>query len=152
MERFSFWQRWLFIVGLLISVFGIMMAFFTGTVLFELFDNQINPVFWGTNEIAEATKSFQRWSYGVTGSAMASWGIFVAFIAHYPLRRKERWAWNCLLVGLLVWFLVDTFITLKFQVYFNAIFNVGLLALVLLPLIFTRMEMTQGRNDRPRRR
>jgi hypothetical protein len=72
---------------------------------------------------------------------MASWGIFVAFIAHYSFRRKERWAWVCLLVGLLVWFFVDTLITLKFRVFFNAIFNTGLLVLVLLPLVFTRKEM-----------
>jgi hypothetical protein len=141
MKAFSFWQRWLFVVGLLISVFGIMLAFFSGTALFRVLDNQIDPVFWGTNDIAEATRSFQRWSYGIVGSVMASWGIFVAFTSHYAFRRKERWAWNCLLVGLLIWFFVDTLITLKFQVYFNAIFNVGLLALVLLPLVFTRKEM-----------
>jgi len=142
MKAFYFWQRWLFIVGLLVSIFGIILAFFGGTALFKVFDNQINPVFWGTNEIEEATKAFQRWNYGVVGAAMASWGVFVAFIAHYPLRLREKWAWNCLFVGLLVWFIIDTYITLKFQVYFNGVFNLGLFALVLIPLIFTRKEMT----------
>lgn len=39
MRALSVWPRWLFIVGLLISVFGIMMAFFNGTALFEVFDH-----------------------------------------------------------------------------------------------------------------
>lgn len=95
----------------------------------------------------EATRSFQRWNYGVLGAAMASWGIFVAFIARYPFRSRERWAWNGLLVGLLVWFLVDTLITLKYQVYFNVILNVGLLVLILVPLVLTRKEMTQSRKE-----
>jgi hypothetical protein len=45
MEKFSFWQKWLFAVGLLVSVFGLLLAFFGGTAPFGVFDDQINPVF-----------------------------------------------------------------------------------------------------------
>jgi ABC-type Fe3+ transport system permease subunit len=51
MNRFYFWQTWLFVVGLVVVVFGLALAF---------------------------------------------------FIARYPFRNRERWAWNCLAVGLLL--------------------------------------------------
>ncbi len=143
MNKFMFWQRWLFVLALLISVFGALLAFFGGTSLFEPFDRQINPIFWGTADISAETKSFQQWNYGVVGGVMAGWGVFLAFVAHYPFRNKEKWAWNCLLLGLVVWFVVDTSISLKFRVYFNALFNSVLLALFLLPLVLTWREMRQ---------
>ena len=143
MNRFSFWQKWLFVVGLVICVFGIIMAFLSGTALFKPLNDQVNPVFWGTKDVDDAIKVYQQWMMGVLGATMASWGIFVLFIAHYPFRKKEKWSWNCVTVGLLVWFFMDNSISLYFKVYFNAIFNTVLFALVILPLVFTRKHFAQ---------
>lgn len=144
MERFSFWQRWLFVVSLIITAFGAMMAFLNGTVLFEPFNSQTNAAFWDTEDIGNVVKEFQHWIYGVLGSAMVSWGILLAFITHYPFGKKEKWSWNCLVLGLLIWFLIDTPISLYFKVYFNAAFNTVLLVSVLLPLVLTRQYFTQA--------
>jgi hypothetical protein len=138
MKEFSFWQRWLFAVGALLTVFGIVMAFFSGTAVFELFNSQVDPVFWRTEDIADNARRFQQWIYGVLGATVAGWGVFVTFVAHYPFRKKEKWSWDCLVVGLLLWYLTDTAISLNFKVYFNAVFNTVLLVLVMLPVIFTR--------------
>jgi hypothetical protein len=143
MRRFSLWQRWLFLVGLIMSVFGVLLALFNATPLFTLFDRQINPVFWGTVDIPASAKEFQKWVYGVLGATLAGWGVFVAFIAHYPFKRREKWAWNCLVTGVLVWFVIDTAISLNFKVYFNAAFNTVLFAAVLLPLGFSRKHFVQ---------
>lgn len=137
MDRFSFWQRWLFVYGLMISIFGVFMAFFSGTIFFELFNNQINPVFWGVENIPATTRTFQGWLYGVSGSIMTGWGIFLTFIAYYPFKMKEKWSWNCLISGLLVWFVMDTSISVYFNVYFNVLFNSLIFILGLLPLVFT---------------
>lgn len=138
MKEFSFWQRWLFAVGALLTVFGIVMAFFSGTAVFELFNSQVDPVFWRTEDIADNARRFQQWIYGVLGATVAGWGVFVTFVAHYPFRKKEKWSWDCLVVGLLLWYLTHTAISLNFKVYFNAVFNTVLLVLVMLPVIFTR--------------
>jgi hypothetical protein len=114
------------------------MSFFSGTALFYLFDNRINSVFWGTADVADGVKGFQRWIYGAWGATVAGWGIFVTFIAHYPFQRKEKWSWNCLLSGVLVWFMIDTAFSAYFNVYINLILNVFLFAVVLLPLVSTR--------------
>jgi hypothetical protein len=138
MTNFSFWQRWLLIVGILISGFGMFMALLSGTPLFDSFNGQIDPVFWGAGAVEEGAREFQQWIYGVWGATIAGWGIFVIFIAQYPYRNKEKWAWNCLVAGVLVWFVLDTSLSISHKVYFNVAFNMILLVLAMLPLVVTR--------------
>jgi hypothetical protein len=102
-SSFSLWQRWLFLVGLIMSAFGVLLALFNATPLFALFDQQINPVFWGTVDIPGEARDFQKWVYGVLGATLAGWGVFLAFIAHYPFKRREKWA-ETACHGVLVWF------------------------------------------------
>ncbi len=137
MTAFSFWQRWLLVVSLIIIAFGVALALLNGTVVFALFNSQIDPVFWGAAGIPADTARFQQWIYGVLGAMMAGWGVFLAFIAHYPFKMKEKWARNCMAAGLLLWYVLDTGISLYFGVYFNALFNTVLLVLGLVPLLFT---------------
>lgn len=140
LEKFIFWQRWLLIFGLLLVDMGLYMVFFKGTIYFALFDNLVNPAFWASAVAPANVAEFQGWIYGVLGATLAGWGTFLAFMAHYPFKQKEKWAWKCLLAGVLVWYLPDTFISLQFGVYFNAVGNTVLFILLMLPLLFTRRE------------
>ena len=137
MNNFKFWQRWLLIVGVVVAVFGFFMAVFNGTSIFNIFNDQINPVFWGTEEPSGPSIAFQRWVYGAWGATVSGWGFFLVFIARYPYRNREKSARNYLIYGLAIWFIVDTAISIYYAVYFNAIFNTVLLLLVALPLGFT---------------
>ncbi len=137
MSNFSFWQKWLLVVGISISVFGVLMALFSGTPIFDLFNRQIDPAFWNGNVTNEA-REFQKWMYGVWGATIAGWGVFVTFVAYYPFARRERWAWNCLVAGVLLWFVLDTVLSLNYRVIFNVGFNTVLLIAAGLPLLFTR--------------
>jgi len=139
MKNFSFWQKWLFAVGLLLAVFGLALAFFNQAPFFDfLFNNQINPVFWTDGQIAPETIRFQQWIYGVLGATIAGWGVTVAFLARHPFRNKERWAWNAIALGVTLWFITDTAISLYFRVYFNAAFNGVVFLAVVIPLALSR--------------
>ncbi len=140
MQSFSFWQRWLFVVGIIIAGFGTLMALVSGTPLFDLFNRQIDPAFWGTNAVGNAAKQFQQWIYGVWGATIAGWGIFVTYIARYPFNKKERWARNCLVLGLFIWFILDTWLSAFYKVYFNVVFNTILLVLAMVPIVFTQKD------------
>ncbi len=142
MTSFSFWQRWLFILGVAVSVFGVMMALLSGTPLFDVFNRQIDPAFWGGQAVDRATKQFQHWLYGAWGATIAGWGITLTYMARYAFSRKERWARNGLIFGLLVWFLLDTSLSAFYGVYFNVVFNTTLLLLAGLPITFTRSAFT----------
>jgi hypothetical protein len=139
MSRFLFWQKWLFALGGVIVAFGLALAVFNQTPLFDmLFNRQINPAFWADNAVTPQIRAFQQWVYGVLGATMAGWGVFIVFIALEPFRRRERWTWNCLAVGIGLWFVVDTTLSIAANVIFNAAFNSLLLVLMALPLIATR--------------
>jgi len=140
MLHFSFWQRWLLVVGIIIAAFGILLAFLSGTLLFDLFNRQVDPAFWGVGASLESIRPFQHWLYGVWGATIAGWGVFVTFLAYYPFYHKEKWAWNCLVLGLAVWFVLDTGLSVIHRVYFNVAFNTALLILAGLPVVFTRKE------------
>lgn len=138
MDHFDFWQRWLFVVSIVIIAFGIFMAVFNQTAIFDLFNDQIDPVFWDNSPIPEAFTQFQGWVYGVLGSTMAGWGIMLLFIVQHPFRQREKWAWSAIATSLGFWYLLDTGISLYFGVNFNALFNTLLLVLIIPPLLGTR--------------
>jgi hypothetical protein len=140
MLNFSFWQKWLFTVSMLLVVFGILMALLSATPLFDLFNRQIDPAFWGSGVVDASARGFQSWIYGVWGATITGWGIFLSFIVAYPFQKREKWAWNCLVVGLLVWYGLDTGLSFIHGVYFNAVFNTGLLLLAMAPAIMTRKD------------
>ena len=143
MKQFLFWQRWLFVFSLIVIVFGLGMALLNRTPLFAIFDSQVNPAFLGNDPLPTGMNEFLGWAYGVLGATMAGWGVFLAFVAHFPFRSREKWAWNALLLGLSLWYLTDTSISLYFGVVFNAVFNTVIFILAVLPLIFTRREFLQ---------
>lgn len=138
MQTFQFWHRWLFIAALCICAFGVMLALFNSTILFKAFNRQIDAVFWPGGISPQDTKTFQQWIYGVLGATVAGWGMFLAFLARYPFRNREKWAWNCIMSGLVVWFLIDTPVSFYYKVYFNVIFNIMTFIAVLLPLFFSK--------------
>jgi hypothetical protein len=137
MRRFDFWKVWLFVVAVVIAVFGVLMAFLNQTAVFAVFNREINFVFWPTGEVGRGVLEFQSWVYGVWGATVAGMGIFAAYVARYPFARKEKWARQCLAAGTVVWFVLDTSISLAFGVVFNALFNTLVFLLIVAPLVFT---------------
>jgi hypothetical protein len=141
--RFAFWQRWLLIGSILTALFGLGMALLSATPLFDVFNRLIDPAFWGESALPAEAIQFRGWAYALLGATMMGWGITLAFLAHYPFRRREAWAWWAVAVGMGGWYVVDTSASLAFGVTFNAVFNTVLLVLIGgLPLIFTYRTMT----------
>lgn len=140
MMSFSFWQRWLLVIAVALTAFGVVMAFVSGTPVFDVFNSQINPAFWGAGAVEGPAKQFQQWVYGLWGATIAGWGIFITYVARYPFARRERWAWNCLALGIGLWYVLDTGLSLAYGVYFNVAFNTVLLIAAGVPLAFTRSE------------
>jgi hypothetical protein len=138
MNRFSFWQKWLVIVSLAITCFGLFMALFSQAPLFDIFSQQIDPAFWPEAPDLPGLKSFQAWLYGVWGATIAGWGLFLVFITGNAFKKRKKWTWNCLVVGLGAWFVLDTWLSWRFAVTFNMFFNIVVVLATGTPLVFTR--------------
>ncbi len=143
MDRFVFWQRWLFGVGLYLAFFGVVLALFPHSSLIDwAFNDHINPLFGLTQEGLR----FQAWAYGVLGATMGGWGVMIAFMAHIPFKKKEPWAQRALLISLTFWFILDQLISGYHGVIFNVAFNTLLYGVLILPLVMTRKSFqTKGR-------
>ena len=137
MSGFIFWQRWLFAVAVFIVIVGLGISLFNATPLFDPINRQVDPVFWGQEAPSSEAIAFRSWAYSVLGATMAGWGIFIAFLAQIPFRHRERWAWNCIALGILIWYTFDTSASLLSGVAFNAVLNTVILVLAGLPLGFT---------------
>lgn len=149
MTRFDFWQKWLKFVGSYLILFGLCLSFFNQSDLMSLLlHDQIDPVFFQETVMNEAATRFKSWVYGVLGAVLAGWGVLIVFWAVYPFQSKEPWAWNGLALGLLLWYLPDTLISIKYQVYFNVFFNTFLLVILILPLICTKKYFKQPQQER----
>jgi hypothetical protein len=72
------------------------------------------------------------------GATMAGWGVTLAFIVYHPYTKKERWAWNSIVIGLSVWFVIDTLMSVYTRAYFNVGVNVLLIIMAGIPLLMSR--------------
>lgn len=142
MNAFHFWRRWLATLSWLIAILGIAFALFNQTALFDaLFNDHIDPSFWPAGRMQPQAVAFQGWAYGVMGALMAAWGVIMAFVAHYPYARRERWAWRAMALAVLVWFIPDTALAVAFGLTVAWTGNIVLLLLFAVPLLATRGAM-----------
>jgi len=141
MKDVDFFVKWLKAVSIIFASFGIFLAFFNQMPMFA---DLIDPVFFKEDQIGSELKSFQQWLYGLLGATCVLVGIMIFFIVDNAFKNKEGWAWNCILFGLVGWFIIDQPISLYFSVYFNVIFNIGLLIAVLIPLICTKKHFKRA--------
>lgn len=124
--------------GILIVVFGLSLALFNRLPVFDfLINNQLNPVFWRSDRVSPDIAWFQGFVYGVLGAAMAGWGLVVFYLGAIPFRDLQRWAWNAISVSAILWYLVDTGISIVYTVYFYVAVNSFFLIIFTLPLLFT---------------
>ena len=149
MSAFWFWQKWLLLAAALVTLFGLALALGSKSGLFELFMSRIDPAFWGAAGPGAAGEAFQRWVYGAWGATVAGWGLVMVFLAQIPFKRREPWARNCLAASLGLWFVVDTFYSLYYWVWINALLNTVLLIVLGLPLFFTWRGFGQKTESSP---
>lgn len=140
MVSFKFYQQWLQAVSVLFVIFGLYVAFLSWSPLFGIFDYLINGVFWPGSGADSAMKQYMMWSWGMIGGAMAWLGIMIFAIARYAFPKKEKWSRNSLAIGMIAWFVVDSFMSAYTKAYFNVLANAVMLVLAGLPLLMTWKE------------
>lgn len=118
------------------------------TRLFPFFPRAVNQVVWGTTDMPANVVHYHRFIHAIAGATIAGWGVALAFIAHYPFRNRERWAWWAIAAAVMSWFTLDTTFSLYFGVWPNAIFNLGAFIALATPLAFTYRAVGAKREPR----
>ena len=138
MSRFIFWQRWLFVTSLLFALFGIVFAYYGDNPLFRPYTVYLAQVFFGQDHFPPEVEPFRAFTYGPVGGCIACCYILLAFIAWYPFRRKEKWAWWSVAVAYGVWVVLDSTASIYYGVYAQVyLINTFSILVKALPLIFT---------------
>lgn len=136
---FNFWYRWIITASFLIFVLGLGIIVTNYTSLFDnLFTTQVNQIFWNTQTVPAETKAFEQFAYGLMGAMMIGWGIMMTYVASHPFRKQEQWAWHCFTWSVVFWFITDVTVSLYHQVHINAIIDVILVLLFIIPLFFSK--------------
>ena len=135
----ALWWQWLLAVSLIAVLFGLVMVVAPGLIK-PLSETAYNSFFADDrySRLSAEDVAFQDWLYGVLGATMVGWCLIVAFIAYYPFRAAERWAWQALCIAIAVWYVLDTGTSWLHGVTFNVLFNTGLLIAFGVPLVASR--------------
>ncbi len=138
MSAEKFWSEWLKITMLIVLIAGILLTLMSNIIPVNFIDKLINKNFFHGVPPDASVIMLKNWFLGVSGAVMAGWGSSMLFVVSYPFRHKEKWAWQCIFYPVILWYVLDTSISLYFGVIFNVIINSILFLQIIAPLMFLR--------------
>jgi hypothetical protein len=136
-EYYEFWRRFLILSNCGIVVLGLLVAFAGDSFFFELHNAGTRAVFFDGESLPENSHRLKGWLFGIIGGTIVGFHVLMIFIALFPMKQNERWAYVAMWCGLLSWFTVDSIVS----IYFGALYNVYLINLVALVLIGLPLAM-----------
>jgi hypothetical protein len=82
----------------------------------------------------DAVRDYLLLPYMVLGAVMAGWAFLMIQIVRGPLKENLTWAWIFLVRSLLLWFILDTGMSLALGYPMHAVFNLPFALALGLPL------------------
>jgi len=142
-----FWFRWLSAVICGVMLFGISMMLapdlirrFFGLLIYGS-GNGIESRF-GNDAVAYITLV-----HGVLGAVMFGWGMALLPVLLGPFRRGSREGWLILAVSVAAWFFPDTLFSLVTGFWQNAVLNIGMAFMFVVPLAATYRVFKNKQNE-----
>jgi len=121
------WRTWFSVVSVILVLWGVAFAFF------------------GLGILPVDRRVLLSWESAIYGAIMMGWGTTLFLVGRTVLRRNDRELTRALLLGIVVWLLVEAVLSARLGVWFNVGVDAGVLALFSLPLV---ANMRAARKDR----
>lgn len=137
-KSFLFWQQCLFWANIMFIIMGLLVAFAGNSILFDMHNAGTSKEFLAGEAIEGDILRLKNWLFGIIGATLAGFHLLMVYIIKYAFKQKEKWAWNCMAFATLLWFTVDSGIS----IYYGAAYNVYLINLVALVFIGIPLIMT----------
>ena len=126
---------WLQVVLTAVFVYSIVLVV-TGSTAHSLFkwfgfgpDSSIDSV---------EVRDYLRLPYMVLGAVMSGWTLLMIQLVRGPLRDGSRWAYRFLVQSLILWFALDTGMSLVLGYATHALFNIPFVIALGIPLVSLR--------------
>jgi hypothetical protein len=126
-------RRWLVIASLLVAAYGTALVV-AGPVAARLFDTLGFGMSAGGVPAGPA-RSYVLFVYGVLGAVLTGWMLTLAAVASGPPGNDDGRLRRRLAAAFVVWFLLDTGMSLATGVWQHALFNLAFLTLIGAPLL-----------------
>lgn len=134
----KFWMGWLKITMLIVIAGGIFLVILGNTSYAEILNKEINRIFYSGQLPEESVFFMKGWLIGVSGALMAAWGSTMLYIVYHPFRKGEKWAWRSMFYPILIWYILDSSVSLYYGATFNVIINTVMFLQIMAPLLFLR--------------
>ena len=133
----DFWKNWLNLWSFAVTIFGAVLAL----AAFAPTDGLARIVFASfQNPMPGDIDMLHRFSIGLMGAVTMGWGmtLYVAFQAiHLADRAHGPRIWRNLTLAALIWYVIDSSISVATGYWLNAVSNTLFIALYLIPLLRT---------------
>jgi hypothetical protein len=134
------WDRWLLVATAGVAIYALALVVAGGFVGDQVFDRLgFGPA---DGDIADGNpRDYVIFVYGVLGAVIIGWTASLVAIVRGPLRRREAWAWWALAGAVGVWFLVDTTLSPVLGYVGHALFNIGFVVILGIPMLAIGSEL-----------
>lgn len=142
------WDRWLLVVLVIVTGYALLLVL-RGSwpgVLFE----RLGFGMAAAGIDGGPARDYVLFIYGVLGAVIVGWMVLLTAVALGPLRRREPWAVAAVAASLSTWFVVDTGFSLAVGSTGHALFNVGFVVAMGLPVAAMRRGSVVGGGQQPR--
>lgn len=144
------WDQLLLGVIAFVGLYGITMVIAAEQVSRNLF----GPLGFGLDQAGALTATeldYVAFVFRVLGAVIVGWMVALAGITVVPLRRREPWAWWTVASSMVVWFTVDTGMSVAVGQHSHAVFNLAFLFAMAVPLGGIGMQLRSGSSPDPER-
>jgi hypothetical protein len=143
----AFYDRWLEVSCLVFGVASLAWAFMGSLDPFGLWDGFAADALFGGQTPAEVVR-FRRFILGPFGATSAAYFLLLYYVVRNPFRRRDRSAFSAVTASLLLWFVVDSSMSLLHGAAFNVLLvNVPCLVVLGIPLLGLRSQFKRDVGD-----
>ena len=133
---------WALVLGFFAQVpLGLSVAFGYDGPLWSWHRARLAKTFWYMDDVPDIAAPIMNQLAAMLGATMTSWGFAMGCLVVGPIRRREAWAWRCVVASVGLWFVVDTYLSWRHGVWINVAFNIAALAMMGIPLSMVRPAM-----------
>jgi len=135
---------WLLYTSIFFTLFGVVVAVAPNFPPLAVWTSAVDSHFFpkGPEPNAMALRAFMM---APLGGTIAACYLLQTLVVAYAFRRRERWAWHAVLWSTLLWFVVDSGMSVLHGAYFNVyLINIFPLIVFGIPLFATRSRAGWG--------
>jgi len=131
-----FWWKWM-----VVSSWGVIVAGIAMVVLPDVMNRFFSLLFYNVTDhytsFGESASGYITFTHGVLGSVMAGWGVALLGVLYGPFRSGNPEGWRSVAYSVALWFSLDTSVSLAYGLWQNALLNLIIAELYIIPLVAT---------------